>query len=279
MASDTKNVRLGVCQITLGGVDLGYTKGGVEVEVSTETHKVMVDQFGNSEINEYVTGRTCAVTAPLAETTMENMVNIMPGATLTETGGAQASGTITFGANASDDDTVTIGGAVFTFKDSPVGTYDVAVGGTTADSLDNLLIVLNASDDLRVNRATYSEDGSALTVTYGTKSVDGNTFGIAASAATASGATLSGGVDSLRRVDVTNAVGVSLLDQAKELRLHPVANADSDVEDDFIIPLAATAGQVSFAYKLDEERVFNCSFTGYPDPNTKRLFYIGDQNA
>ncbi|EXR82008.1 hypothetical protein J682_3459 [Acinetobacter baumannii 214216] len=82
MASDVKNVKLGVCKIMFDGVDLGFTKGGVDVTVSTETHKVQVDQFGQTPINEYILGRTVVVKAPLAETTLENLVKIMPGATL-----------------------------------------------------------------------------------------------------------------------------------------------------------------------------------------------------
>lgn len=83
MASDIKNVKLGVCKVTYDSVDLGYTKGGVEVSVKTETHKVMVDQFGKTPINEYIMGREVTVKCPLAETTLENLIKIMPGATLT----------------------------------------------------------------------------------------------------------------------------------------------------------------------------------------------------
>jgi hypothetical protein len=82
MASDIKNVKLGVCKVTFGGTDLGYTKGGVEVSVKTETHKVMVDQFGKTPINEYIMGREVQVKVPLAETTLDNLVKIMPGAAL-----------------------------------------------------------------------------------------------------------------------------------------------------------------------------------------------------
>lgn len=82
MASDIKNVKLGVCKVTFDGQDLGYTKGGVEVSVKTETHKVMVDQFGKTPINEYIMGREVQVKCPLAETTLDNLVKIMPGATL-----------------------------------------------------------------------------------------------------------------------------------------------------------------------------------------------------
>lgn len=168
MASDTSNIKMGVCKITFGGTDLGYTKGGVDVEVTTETHKVVVDQFGSTEVNEFIMGRNVKVKAPLAETTLENLVAIMPGATLVMDAG------------------------------TPIG------------------------------------------------------------------------------VKVTTGIGESLLDTADELVLHPVANADADVSEDFVIPRAATAGALSFAYKVDAERIFNVEFTGYPDPVTKVLFVVGD---
>lgn len=82
MASSTENVKLGVCTVEFDSVDLGYTKGGVEVEVQTSTHEVTVDQMGETPIDEIVMGRTVQVTVPMAETTLENLVKIMPGSTL-----------------------------------------------------------------------------------------------------------------------------------------------------------------------------------------------------
>lgn len=82
MASSTENVKLGVCSVLFDDVDLGFTKGGVEVEVATTTHEVKVDQTGETPINELITGRTVSVKVPLAETTLDNLVKIMPGATL-----------------------------------------------------------------------------------------------------------------------------------------------------------------------------------------------------
>lgn len=280
--SDTRNVKLGVCRITWGGVDLGYTKGGVEVEIASETHKVMVDQFGSSEINEYVMGRTCRVKAPLAETTVENLQRIMPGATLTVTGsGTAATGSYNFSGQPANGDTITVNGVVFTFKTTPVDPTDIEIGATLADTLAAAVIVLNASSDFRVNVATYSEDDVSIDVAYDTAGTAGNTFSLAADGSTISvtGATLTGGVEAKRKATVTNAIGVSLLDTARELVLHPIAKADSDRSDDFTVPLANTAGQASFAYKLDEERIFNVEFSGYPNPTTKVLFIVGDPTA
>lgn len=173
MASDTKNVKIGVCKLSYDGVDLGYTKGGVEVSVKTETHKVLIDQFGKTPVNEYLMGREVTVKAPLAETTLDNLVAVMPGATL------------------------------------------------VTDSVDP------------------------------TKKV----------------------------VNVPTGVGVNLLDIAKKLVLHPVSKPDSDHSEDFTVFKAATAGQLQFAYQLENERIFSCEFNGYPDPTTGKLFALGDTTA
>ncbi|WP_342234651.1 hypothetical protein [Inquilinus sp. OTU3971] len=173
MPSDTKNVKLGVCNVTFGATDLGYTKGGVEVAVATETHKVNVDQFGNTTINEYILGREVTVTVPLAETTLENLVATMPGATLVQSG------------------------------------------------------------------------------TTPTK----------------------------KKVSITTGVGISLLDLAQKLVLHPTANLPANKTDDFTVPKAMTAGQITFAYKKDEERIYNVVFTGYPDPATGIVAIVGDESA
>lgn len=170
MASDTKNVKMGVCSVFYDDIDLGYTKGGVEVEVATETHEVQVDQFGKSPVDEVIMGRTVTAKIPLAETTLENLVKIMPGATL-------------------------------------VGS----------------------------------------------------------------------GTD--KKVVVSNGVGTSLLKIAKKLTLHPKANAVADKSDDFTIPLAGTAGALQFAYKLEDERIFNVTFKGYPDPASQVLFVVGNESV
>ena len=80
--SDTKNIRLGTCKVYFNDQDLGLTIGGVELEVTTSTHETKVDQFGETVVEEIITGRNVKVTVPLGETTLENMVRIMPGAKL-----------------------------------------------------------------------------------------------------------------------------------------------------------------------------------------------------
>jgi hypothetical protein len=172
--NDATNVKIGVCSVTYKGTDLGFTQGGVEVEVATESHEVLVDQFGTTPLADTITGRTCKVRVPLAETTLENLVALMPGATL-----------------------------------------------------------------------------------------------------------ITDGVDSTKlRVDVTSGVGTSLIDSAGVLSLHPKVLSASDVSEDFTLPLAATPGAINFAYKTDEERIFNVEFTAYVDTSAGNLlFQFGDLTA
>lgn len=282
MASDTKNVKLGVCSINFDGKDLGYTQGGVEVMVTTDTHEVEVDQFGKTIINEIIMKRDVKVKVPLAETTLENLVAIMPGATLVSDG-AKATGTITIATQPTNGQTIIVNGKTITFKTAPTGPADVLIGANAAGTATNLAAVLNASVDPAIAVADYSAAASVVTVTYGQRGVLGNSFtiatGTAGASVTVSGATLSGGVAVTKaRVDVTTGVGTSLLSIAKTLVLHPTANAATDLSDDFVVPLAATAGALQFSYEVDKERTYPVEFTGYPDGQGK-LFYVGDPTA
>lgn len=171
--NSTENIKMGTCKILFAGADLGFTMGGVEVEVTTTTHETKVDQFGDTVANEYIMGRNIVVKAPLAETTLENMAAVIPGSELV--------------------------------KD-------------LTDPLNPKMKVL-----------------------------------------------------------VKSGVGISLLERAQELVLHPIAKPDADKSEDLTIPLAATPGGMNFAYKYDAERVFNCDFKGYPDPTTGVLFIYGDK--
>lgn len=168
MASNTKNVKLGVCKIFFDGQDLGYTQGGVEFSVQTMTHKVEVDQFGKTAINETIIGREAKVKAPLAETTLQNLAAIMP-------------------------------------------SFNAGLEGITN-----------------------------------------------------------------QRVGVDAGIGVDLLASAKMLVLHPKGLKDWDYSEEIVIPLANTPGSLNFAYKLEDERIFNVDFQGYPDPVSDVLFYAGN---
>lgn len=283
--SDIKNVKLGVCQVLLNGQDLGYTKGGVDVTVKTDTHKVQIDQFGNTPINEYVMGREVSVKVPLAETTLDNMVSIMPGATLYSNGSA-ATGSITFTTNPSDGMSIVLGGETITFKANGANSEldQVMIGAAVANTATNLATFINTvTGDGILGSVSAAANAGVVTITAKVKGAEGNSFtlnaGTASADVTVSGATLTGGAEgSVMRVDVPVGVGENLLDYSVPLVLHPQNKAQNDHSEDFIVYRAATAGALNFAYDLQKERIFNVDFNGYPD-SQGRLFGFGDPAA
>jgi hypothetical protein len=113
----------------------------------------------------------------------------------TTTQGVAATGSFTFPANPANNDTITAGGQAFTFKSAAPAANQILIGATLAESIRNAVWVLNASVVAGVTPATYytDRDGVKLYVKHKTLGTSGNSFAIAASAATPSGATLSGG--------------------------------------------------------------------------------------
>lgn len=78
MAVTTENVTLGVCDAVFGATDLGATKGGVTVKITTNTHEVKVDQYGDTPIKDIITGTIVEVTVPMAETDLDRLKAMMP---------------------------------------------------------------------------------------------------------------------------------------------------------------------------------------------------------
>jgi len=114
---------------------------------------------------------------------------------------------------------ITVGGQAFTFKAALSGANQILIGATLADTVGNAVRVLNASAVPGVMAATYSTDldYKAVLVTHDTIGTAGNTFAIAASAATTSGATLAGGSASGPYNHVFTAGALSLPDAAIEI--------------------------------------------------------------
>lgn len=167
-----QNVKLGACTVKYGGVDLGLTKGGVEVTITTNTHEVKVDQFGDTVVNDYVMGRIGQVTVPMAETDLQKLQAVIPGATL----------------------------------------------------------------------VTDENDAEK------------------------------------KKLLIPTGAGLSLYELADELVLHPKANAADNKADDVVIPLAAPAGNIQFAFQVENERVYSITFTMYPDADGL-LCIFGDPDA
>lgn len=76
--ADITNVELGVCDVTFNSVNLGHTKGGVEVTYEPEYHDVTVDKYGNTVIEKYLIGEKLTIKVPLAEYTLANLKVAMP---------------------------------------------------------------------------------------------------------------------------------------------------------------------------------------------------------
>lgn len=112
--------------------------------------------------------------------------------------GAVAMGDIDFSGsgNPSPGDTVTLNSVVWTFvAGAPVGNQ-IEIQGVLALTLDVGLVRWNASVDPLMTVATYSDPtGSALKIVYDTSGAIGNSYTLAASAASPSAGTLTGGVN------------------------------------------------------------------------------------
>lgn len=282
--SSTDNVKLGVCRVYFDGIDLGYTKGGVEVEVQTETHKVEVDQFGKTPINENIIGRTVMAKVPLAETTLANMARIMPGAVLSSTGGVKATATVTFSTAAPvNNDVVTANGVAFTFKTVPTGANDMAIPATFTAGAVALAAAINDSDSGVSSLFVATVVGAVVTLTAVQVGTYANAYTLTKTGTNiaVSGSVFASGADATKqKVVVPTGIGINLLSIAKKLVLRPLAlDATGDKTEDFVITKAATSGALTFSYKLDEERIFNVSFMGYPDSTTSALFTVGNEES
>lgn len=78
---DITKVKVGVCSVTYNGLDLGHTKGGVEVSYEPQHMDVSVDKYGETVVEKYLTGEKFTAKVPLAEFTIANLRNAIPQAT------------------------------------------------------------------------------------------------------------------------------------------------------------------------------------------------------
>lgn len=93
---DITKVKVGVCSVSFNGVDLGHTKGGVEVSYEPSHHDVSVDKYGETVVEKYLMGEKLTAKVPLAESTIANLRISMPQSTFAGAANAR----ITVGASA-----------------------------------------------------------------------------------------------------------------------------------------------------------------------------------
>lgn len=170
--AQVQNVRLGACNVEFDGVDLGLTKGGVEVTLTTNKHEVTVDQFGSTIVNDIIMGRVGTVKVPMVETDLAKLLAVFPGATL----------------------------------------------------------VTDATTPTK------------------------------------------------KKLNIPTGAGISLVDTAAKLVLHPYALAENDKSEDFIVPLASPNASMSFTFSHDQERIYTVEFSMYPDADGL-LVIFGDETA
>lgn len=105
----------------------------------------------------------------------------------------RASGKITFAANPLASATITLNGTAWTFVASGASGAQTNIAGSLSATLAALVTALNASGDTQVVKCTYYQLGTALYIINKTPGTGGNTFTLAASLATVSAGTLTGG--------------------------------------------------------------------------------------
>jgi hypothetical protein len=76
--SDITKVQVGACDVTFNGINLGHTKGGVEVSYEPVYKDVMVDKYGETVVEKYLVGEKLTAKVPLAEFTIANLKNAIP---------------------------------------------------------------------------------------------------------------------------------------------------------------------------------------------------------
>ncbi len=104
-----------------------------------------------------------------------------------------ASGSITFSANPTAGDTITLNGVLWTFvAGAPVG-HQTQIKGTLALTLTQLAADLTSSVNPALTVASYSATATVLNIAYDTEGTTGNSYTLAASAATTSATSLFGG--------------------------------------------------------------------------------------
>lgn len=125
----------------------------------------------------------------------DNGQGYSPGDTIAFNGAGFAGGAIDFtvSGNPANNDTITLNSLVWTFKTTVTGANQTAIQPTLAATLSTLVSNLSASGNSHLTVANYTNSPTALEIAYNTAGTAGNAYTLAASAATPSGATLTGG--------------------------------------------------------------------------------------
>lgn len=118
--------------------------------------------------------------------------------------GAAATGTLTFAANPADNDTITIGSAVYRFKTTLERANDIKIGTALPDTLSSLDKTINGEGEAGVDYfagtttpltdVTANVSGSVLNLTAEESGVAGNSIALASSAVNVTVGAFAGGL-------------------------------------------------------------------------------------
>lgn len=117
------NVQLGVCTVSINGVDIGHTKDGVEFSYEPVYKDVTVDQYGETPVDSRLIGEQVMVKFKIAEYTLANLGIAIP---FGQYAGA-ANARRTFGAAAGKKASDVYVQAVFHPKDEGTRRYDLVL--------------------------------------------------------------------------------------------------------------------------------------------------------
>lgn len=145
--ADVTNVKVGICDVFFNGVNLGHTKGGVEVSYEPEYHEVAVDAYGNTPVEKYLIGERLTAVVPLAEYTIANLNKAIPQSTL-----AGTNSRITIGAKAGKKATTDAAQLIL----HPVG----------ATAAENDIVFYKAYVDSVVNLPHRNDEERLIEVTF-----------------------------------------------------------------------------------------------------------------
>jgi hypothetical protein len=91
-------------------------------------------------------------------------------------GTVAASGTLSFGSNPSDGETIVLNGVTWKFVDSGASGDETNIAGTVAGTVQQFVSDLNDSVTAGIAVATYEGFGSAVVIVYDTPGFAGNTY-------------------------------------------------------------------------------------------------------
>lgn len=76
--ANIQNLRMGVCSLNLGGIDVGHTLGGVKVTITRKLTDLKADKYGDSPVDKVVTDVELKVATKVAEPVIDNIRKQMP---------------------------------------------------------------------------------------------------------------------------------------------------------------------------------------------------------